>query len=107
MLNKRKNIVLFMFFLVLLNNGFASIYNEQINKDIDSIRLELSEMLKTKNKEEIKQKTGHPTFPQIFIEDDFIVGYDDLMHLNETGQLNEMLGRSEEDDMLDDDADDD
>lgn len=54
MLDKRKNIVLFMFFLVLLNNGFASIYNEQINKDIDSIRLELSEMLKTKNKEEIK-----------------------------------------------------
>lgn len=28
---------------------------------------------------ELKTKTGHMTFPQIFINDEFIGGYDDLM----------------------------
>ncbi len=28
---------------------------------------------------ELKKKTGHMTFPQIFINDEFIGGYDDLM----------------------------
>ncbi|MCA9486358.1 glutaredoxin [Candidatus Woesearchaeota archaeon] len=82
-------------------------YCEAAKEFFDREGLSYEEIPSDKNKEEIKQKTGHPTFPQIFIEDDFIGGYDDLMHLNETGQLNEMLGRSEEDDMLDDDADDD
>lgn len=34
---------------------------------------------KTDQMMELKKRTGHMTFPQIFINDEFIGGYDDLM----------------------------
>jgi len=35
----------------------------------------------------LKQRTGHMTFPQIFIGDKFIGGYDDLMAKVKSGEI--------------------
>ena len=37
------------------------------------------------------QKTGHRTVPQIFINDQFIGGYDEMRALDRTGELDELL----------------
>jgi len=42
--------------------------------------------------EKIKEKTGHQTVPQIFINDKFIGGCDELEELNESGELKELIG---------------
>ena len=39
----------------------------------------------------ISQETGHRTFPQIFIGDEFVGGYDELSALERAGQLDEKL----------------
>ena len=40
---------------------------------------------------ELKQKTGWMTVPQIFIEDELIGGYQELVQLDKEGRLSEML----------------
>jgi glutaredoxin 3 len=40
---------------------------------------------------EISRKTGHPTFPQIFIGDEFVGGYDELSALERAGKLDAKL----------------
>lgn len=40
---------------------------------------------------EVCRRTGHPTFPQIFIDDRFIGGCDDLQALDRAGRLDAML----------------
>tara|TARA_B100000749_G_scaffold226430_1_gene182003 strand:+ start:13720 stop:13899 length:180 start_codon:yes stop_codon:yes gene_type:complete len=42
----------------------------------------------------LRQKTGHRTVPQIFINEEFIGGYDDLAALESSGNLDKMLGNS-------------
>ena len=42
--------------------------------------------------EEIKTKTGSQTVPQIFIDDKFIGGCDELFDLHNSGKLKELLG---------------
>jgi len=42
--------------------------------------------------DEIKQKTGSKTVPQIFIDDEFIGGCDDLHALDASKKLDAMLG---------------
>lgn len=47
------------------------------------------------NAEEIQklmEKTGWRTFPQIFINDEFIGGFDDMNALDQAGKLNSLLG---------------
>lgn len=51
-----------------------------------------------KIKEEMKERTGGAkTVPQIFIDDENIGGYDDLIELNTKGELNQLLGIESED----------
>ena len=40
---------------------------------------------------EVMRRTGHPTFPQIFIGDRFVGGCDDLHALDREGALDSML----------------
>ncbi len=42
--------------------------------------------------EPIKAKTGWDTVPQIFINDEFIGGCDDMHQLDRVGELNKKLG---------------
>lgn len=37
--------------------------------------------------DKLKARTGHMTFPQIFVNDDFVGGYSDLLEKIEAGQL--------------------
>jgi GrxC family glutaredoxin len=37
--------------------------------------------------DKLKERTGHRTFPQIFINDQFVGGYSDLMEKIEDGSL--------------------
>lgn len=39
----------------------------------------------------ISQETGHRTFPQIFIGDEFVGGYDELSALERSGKLDAKL----------------
>lgn len=36
---------------------------------------------------QLKERTGHMTFPQIYVNDQFIGGYSDLMEKIEAGEL--------------------
>ncbi|MDW7668746.1 MAG: glutaredoxin 3 [Bacillota bacterium] len=40
----------------------------------------------------IKKQTGSNTVPQIFIEEEFIGGYDEMNQLDKEGKLDSMLG---------------
>ena len=40
---------------------------------------------------DLKNRTNHRTVPQIFINDKFIGGYEELAELNSTGELDKML----------------
>lgn len=55
---------------------------EEVRVDIDS-----------KAREEMMQKSGRRTVPQIFINDEPIGGFDDLYALDQSGQLDELLKR--------------
>jgi len=46
----------------------------------------------TATAEKLFSKTGFRTVPQIFIEDECIGGYDNMMELERQGVLNEKLG---------------
>lgn len=39
----------------------------------------------------VSERTGHPTFPQIFIDDTFVGGCDELHALDRAGRLDSML----------------
>ncbi len=41
--------------------------------------------------QEFVQKHNHRTVPMIFIGEEFVGGYDNLMELNDSGKLQEML----------------
>ena len=42
---------------------------------------------------EMVERTGRYNVPQIFLDGEFVGGYDDLAHLNATGELDRRLGR--------------
>ena len=42
-------------------------------------------------KDKLIEKTGYKQFPQIFIDDKFIGGYNDLIHIYNTNQLHILL----------------
>ena len=42
-------------------------------------------------RQEMMQKSGRSTFPQIFIDDKHIGGYDDMLALDRSGKLDAML----------------
>jgi len=43
--------------------------------------------------DEMEQKSGRNTVPQIFINDESIGGYDDIAALEQQGELDQILGR--------------
>ena len=49
--------------------------------------------------QEMIQRSGRRTVPQIFIDDDSVGGYDDLAGLNATGELDQRLGLKAEIDL--------
>ena len=48
--------------------------------------------LSTKRRREMMDRSGQSTFPQIFIDDEPIGGYDELAELDRDGQLDSRLG---------------
>ncbi len=46
---------------------------------------------KTKELQELAQKTGMRTVPQIFVGDHFVGGFDELSTSNSSGELDELL----------------
>lgn len=60
---------------------------EELKIDVENIEVDE----KPDVEKNIKEETGHHTFPQIFINDDFIGGFDDLIEFNESGKLEKLL----------------
>ncbi len=56
---------------------------------------------------ELRKKTNHQTVPQIFINDEFIGGCEDLYELDDRGELNVLLGVEDEDLEYDDEDEED
>jgi glutaredoxin 3 len=57
---------------------------------IDKIRVDLEPELRIA----MMEKTGRRTVPQIYINDVYVGGYDDLASLDHTGGLDELLAKS-------------
>ncbi len=43
-------------------------------------------------RQEMEERSGRRTVPEIFIDDTFVGGYDDLARLNSSGELDKLLG---------------
>lgn len=43
-------------------------------------------------RQEMEERSGRRTVPEIFIDDTFVGGYDDLARLNAAGELDKLLG---------------
>ena len=56
---------------------------------------EIDATMSAKKRREMVDRSGRSTFPQIFINDDPIGGYDDLAQLNHDGLLDDRLGSVE------------
>ncbi len=57
--------------------------------DIEEIRIDLH----PEQRDNMIEKTGRMTVPQIFINDFHVGGFDDLSALNRTGKLDELLSK--------------
>ena len=55
---------------------------------IDKVRVDLE----PERRDEMMEKTGRRTVPQIFIGETHVGGYDDLAALDRAGKLDELLG---------------
>jgi glutaredoxin 3 len=60
-------------------------------EDIAKVRVDLEPALR----QEMMQKTGRRTVPQIYIGETHVGGYDDLVALDRAGQLEPLLTTSE------------
>jgi len=63
---------------------------------LDSKRAGYTEIDVTGNYDErdrVSRRTGHPTFPQIFIGEEFVGGFDELQALERAGRLDPMLAK--------------
>jgi len=59
-------------------------------QQIEKIRVDLQPELRV----EMMEKTGRRTVPQIYINDVYVGGYDDLAALDQAGGLGELLAKS-------------
>ena len=60
-------------------------------QDIEKIRVDLQPELRIA----MMEKTGRRTVPQIYINDVYVGGYDELASLDHAGKLDELLAKSE------------
>ena len=58
--------------------------------EIEKIRVDLQPELRVA----MMEKTGRRTVPQIYIDGDYVGGYDDLVSLNHAGGLDGLLAKS-------------
>ena len=59
-------------------------------QQIEKVRVDLHPELRV----EMMEKTGRRTVPQIYINDVYVGGYDDLAALDQAGGLGELLAKS-------------
>jgi glutaredoxin 3 len=59
-------------------------------QEIEKIRVDLQPELRVA----MMEQTGRRTVPQIYISDVYVGGYDDLVSLDHTGGLDELLAKS-------------
>lgn len=59
-------------------------------QDIEKIRVDLQPELRVA----MMEKTGRRTVPQIYINDVYVGGYDDLASLDHAGELDQLLAKS-------------
>ena len=57
--------------------------------EIEKIRVDMQPELRVA----MMEKTGRRTVPQIYINDQHVGGYDDLVSLDHAGELNQLLAR--------------
>jgi len=57
--------------------------------EIEKIRVDIQPELRVA----MMEKTGRRTVPQIYINDQHVGGYDDLVSLDHAGELNQLLAR--------------
>lgn len=57
--------------------------------EIEKIRVDLQPELR----EAMMERTGRRTVPQIYIDDEHVGGYDDLVALDQAGKLNILLAK--------------
>ena len=60
-------------------------------KDIEKIRVDLQPELRIA----MMEKTGRRTVPQIYINEVYVGGYDELASLDHAGKLDELLAKSD------------
>ena len=60
-------------------------------QDIEKIRVDLQPELRIA----MMEKTGRRTVPQIYINEVYVGGYDELASLDHAGKLDELLAKSE------------
>lgn len=58
-------------------------------QQIDKVRVDLQPELRVA----MMEKTGRRTVPQIYINDEYVGGYDDLAALDRTGKLDQLLAK--------------
>ena len=58
---------------------------------IEKVRVDLQPEIRA----EMMKKTGRRTVPQIYINDEYVGGYDDLAALDHAGGLDKLLAKSE------------
>jgi glutaredoxin 3 len=59
-------------------------------QQIEKVRVDLHPELRIK----MMEKTGRRTVPQIYINEVYVGGYDDLAALDQAGELDELLAKS-------------
>ena len=60
------------------------------NKGVEFDEVDIT--LKADQRREMMERSGRQTVPQIFIGDEHIGGFDDMMELDQDGRLDELLG---------------
>lgn len=58
-------------------------------QQIEKVRVDLQPELRVA----MMEKTGRRTVPQIYINDEYVGGYDDLAALDRTGKLDQLLAK--------------
>ncbi len=79
--------------IVMYTRAFCG-YCAAAKKLFDEKKIHYEEIdctLSAEKRREMRERSGHQTFPQIFIGDQHVGGYDDVAALDATGELDSFL----------------